>query len=137
LAHSTLEGTKVISIDGLQALVDRLSRLDVGRTETDALEHGARDLKADADAINSTSVAESEPERRGCESGASAGLSYRINDHSVIIGTTDSAAIAREVGGVANQPDPSLSVAAQQSGLIIAERIGQMFAQLVAGIRND
>jgi hypothetical protein len=127
----------VISIDDLQALVDRLSRFDVGRTETDALERGAHDLKAGADAISSTLVGEGGPERHGCESGVSAILSYRINDHSVVIGTTDFAAIAREVGGVANQPDPSLSVAAQQSGPVIAERIGQMFAQLVAGIQND
>lgn len=43
----------MISIDGLRAFSDRLSRLDVGRTEADARDQAARDIEATAEAIAS------------------------------------------------------------------------------------
>jgi hypothetical protein len=127
----------VISIDGLQTFVDRLSRLDVGRAEADALERAARDLEASVNAIASIQSGEASTKQTGRKTGASVALSCRISDHSVVIGAADSAAITREVGCAANLPDPILSRVARQSGQAIAERIGQTFVQLVSEIQND
>jgi len=137
LAHATLEGAEVISIDGLQAFADRLSRLDVGRTEADALDYAARDIEATVKAIASPPADEGGTRRRGRETAASAAISHRINEHSAEIGATGSAAVTRQLGSAARSPDPFLSVAARQSGPAIAERIGQMFAQLLSRARND
>jgi hypothetical protein len=127
----------VISIDGLQAFADRLSRLDAGRTEGDALKQAARDIEATVKAIASPPADERGTRRRGRETAASAAISHCVNEHSAVIGATGSAAVTRELGSAPSPPDPFLSVAARQSGPAIAERIGQMFAQLVSGVRDD
>ena len=127
----------MISIDGLHAFADRLSRLDVGRTEADVLEQAARDLEESVKAIASPRAGEGGMSRRGRETAASAAISHRIDEHSATIGAVGPAAVTRELGSATKPPDPVLSAAARQSGPAIAERIGQMFAQLVSGVRND
>jgi len=77
----------VISIDGLRALADRLSRLDVGRTEADALDQAARDIEAAVKAIASFPPSdEAGTRRRGRETAASAVISHRITEHCAVIG---------------------------------------------------
>jgi hypothetical protein len=124
----------VISIDGLHAFADRLSRLDVGRTEADVLEQAARDLEESVKAIASPPADEGGTNRRGRKTAASATISHRIDEHTAVIGAVGSAAVTRELGSATRPPDPVLSTAARQSGPAIAERIGQIFAQLVSGM---
>jgi len=127
----------LISIDGLQLFADRLSRLDVGRTEADALDQAARDIEATVKAIASPAAGEGGTRRRGREIAASAAVSHCINQHSAVIGAAGSAAVTRELGSAARSPEPFLSAAARQSGPAVAERIGQMFAQMLSRTRND
>jgi hypothetical protein len=127
----------VISIDGLHAFADRLSRLDIGHAEADALEQAARDLEASVKAVASPPADEGATSRRGHRTAVSAAISHRIDDHSAIIGAVGFVAVTRELGSATRPPDPVLSAAARQSGPAIAERIGQIFAQLVSGMRND
>jgi hypothetical protein len=54
-----------------------------------------------------------------------------------VIGAAGSAAVTRELGSAARSPEPFLSAAARQSGPAVAERIGQMFAQMLSRTRND
>jgi hypothetical protein len=137
LAQSTLEGATVILIDGLQAVADRLSRLDVGRTQADALERAARDIEAVVDVLARPPGDAGATCGHGRSTAASVGVSHRIDGHSAVIGATGSMAVTRELGTAARPPDPFLSVAARQSGPAIAERIGQMFARLMSEMRND
>jgi hypothetical protein len=137
LAQSTLEGATVISINGLQAVADRLSRLDVDRTQADALERAARDIETVVDVLVRPSADVGATCGDGRSTEASVGVSHRIDGHSAVIGTTGPMAVTRELGTAARPPDPFLSVAARQSGPVIAERIGQMFAQLMSEMRND
>jgi hypothetical protein len=137
LALPALEGAEVISIRGLQACAVRLSRLDVERTESDAMERAARDIEAIVKAIESPSGDERGTGRRGRETATSAAPGHRVKGHSMVISTVGSMAVVRELGTAARSPDPFLSAAARRSAPAIAERIGQMFVQLVSGMRND
>jgi hypothetical protein len=137
LAHSTLEGTKVISVNALQRVADRLSRLDIARAEADALTQAARHIGATVKALACPPSGQGGNGWSGRETGDATAVSHRVDEHSVVIGLTGSSAIMREFGAAARLPDPILSVAASQSGPAIADHIGQMFAQLVSEIRND
>ena len=75
----------MISIDGLQEFADRLSRLDVGRAEAEALEEAARGLAGSINATASAPVDQSGPRQREHETRASSGVSYRIDEHSAVI----------------------------------------------------
>jgi hypothetical protein len=127
----------VISIKGLRAVADRLSRVDVGRTQADALERAARDIEAVVDVLARPSADVGATCGDGRSTAASAGVSHRIDGHSAVIGAAGPMAVTRELGTAARPPDPFLSVAARQSGPVIAERIGQMFARLMSEMRND
>ena len=127
----------MISIDGLQAVADRLSRFDVGRTQADALERAARDIEAVVDVLARPSADVGVTCGHGRSTAASVGVSHRIDGHSAVIGATGPMAVTRELGTAARPPDPFLSVAARQSGPAIAERIGQMFARLMSEMTND
>ena len=124
----------MISIGGLKAFADRLSCLGVGHTETDALEQAARDLEATVKAIAASPADEGGASRRGRATATAAVVSHRVDEHSAVIGSADSVAVTRELGSAGRPPDPFLGVAGRQSGPAIAERIGQIFAQLVSGL---
>jgi hypothetical protein len=126
----------VIAIVGLQVLADRLSRLDIVHTEADALEQGALALEAHAKAPVSAPTDEGGESGRPRDSAASAAISHHTNEHSAVIGAVGFAAVTRELGSVAEPPDPSLGAAARQSGAAVAERIGQIFAQLTSEMLN-
>jgi hypothetical protein len=127
----------VISIDGLLVVADRLSRLEVGRTETEALERAACDIEAVVDVLARPPADVGAAYRHGRSSAASTDVSHRIDEHSAVIGATESLAVTRELGTAARPPDPLLSVAARYCGPAVAEHIGQMFARLISEIRND
>ena len=127
----------MISIDGLQAFADRLSRLDVGRAKSDALERAACDIEAIVKAIESPTADELGSGRRGRETAASITIAHHAKGHYAVIGAASSEAVMRELGGAARPPDPFLSAAARRSAPAIAERIGQMFGRLISGVRND
>jgi hypothetical protein len=124
----------VISIDGLLVFTDRLSRLDVQRTESDALERAACDIESVVKAMASPSANQFVADVRGRETAASAAIAHSMREHSVVIGAAGSMAVAREFGTATKAPDPLLSVAARQSAPAIVEHIGRMFAQLVSGL---
>jgi hypothetical protein len=137
LAHFTLEGVTVISIDGLQALSGRLSRLDIGRAQADALKQATRDIVAVVDVFSRPPADEGATYRHGRSTAVSAGVSHHVDEHSVVIDATGTMAVTREVGAAVTPPDPLLSVAARRSGPAIADHIGQMFARLISEMRND
>jgi hypothetical protein len=127
----------VISIDGLQAVADRLSRLDFGRTQALALERAARDIEAVVAVLARCPADLGATGGRRCSTAASVGVSHRTDGHSAVIGATEPTAVARELGTAATPPDPFLSVAARRAGPAIAERVGQMFARLMSEMPND
>lgn len=127
----------MISIDGLQAVADRLSRLEVGRTQADALERAACDIEAVVDVLARPPAGVGATCEHGRSTAASVGVSHRIDENSAVIGAAGSMAVTRELGTAARPPDPFLGVAARRSGPAIAERIGQVFARLMSEMRND
>ena len=126
----------MISIEGLQSVADRLSRLDVASTQADALERAARDIEAIVNVLARPSADVGATCGHGRSTAASVGVSHHIDGHSAVIGATGRMAVTRELGTAARPPDPFLSVAARLSGPAITERIGQMFAQLMSEIEK-
>ena len=127
----------MISIDGLRAVANRLSRLEVGRTKAHALERAARDIEALVDELARGPDDAGATRGQGRSTASSLSVSHRADGHSAVIGATEPMAVMRELGTAARPPDPFLSVAARQSGPAIAELIGQMFARLMSEIKND
>ena len=127
----------MIAIDGLQVFANRLSRLDIGRAEADAVEQAAQVLEARAKAIASSSTNKGDMGYWGCDTAASVAISHHTAEYFAAIGTADPAAAIREFGSARMPPQPILGTAARQVGPALAERIGQMFAQLMSEVLND
>jgi hypothetical protein len=126
----------MISIDGLQAFADRLSRLDLGRAGAEALKQAAHSLAGSINAAASPPVGQSGPRRRENDAMPGADVSCRIREHSVVIAAAVPALVEREVGSTSNPPDPIQSATARQSAPAIAERIGQMFVRVMSDMEN-
>ena len=127
----------MISIDGLYAFADRLSRLDVIRTEAGALEEAARHLELNVKAIVSSLDPDSSVSQRRRTTARSPSVSRRSDEHSVIIGAIGSPMVSKELESATRHPSPLLSAVARQSGPAVAARIGQIFAELLSGLRYD
>jgi hypothetical protein len=127
----------VISINGLHAFVNRLSHADIERTEADALEQAAHNLEESVKAGVSSLPDNYGTNPHGREAAMSASISRRTDVHSAVIGAVGSAAVTRELGSATQPPDHVLGAATRQSGSAIAERIGQVFAQLLTEMLND
>ncbi len=127
----------MISVRDLRAFTVRLSRLDVGRTEENAVEEVTRDIEATVKLLVRPVDYGRRSHHHGREAAALTAISHRVDERSAVIGATDSSAVVRELGSIAKSPDPFLSAAARQSGPAVAERIGRMFAELMSGMQSD
>ena len=127
----------MISIDGLYVFAERLSRLNVRRTEADVLEEAARDLELSVKAIVSSLDPGSGLTQHRRTAATSLTVPRRSDEHSVTIGAIGSRMVTREPGSAKRHPNAILSAVARQSGPAIAERIGQIFAELLSGMRYD
>ena len=105
--------------------------------QADAAEQAVRDIEATVEVLALTADYGEGTRQHECEVEALAAISYRIDEQSTVISTTDTAAVARALGSAAKSPDPFLSVAARQSGPAVAGRIERTFAELMSGMQND